>query len=532
MNNEFIKLMEFYREYDKPFVLEKIIYNSSTVIRLAGRIKQLIGIIFDENDEMVLELCKMLRIFLWRVNLAPLSGEEILEINPFNNQSYDEIIKLYGKDAFQAYSEITDAVQEFAESENPLRKQYRSILGEIINRKLTFRIICNHFDSMYYLNSSKDIVDLNHESVLISSPSKYNDLDPFDVLIKIGPFRHEGMASAPQSIFLAPRQKEIIQIVWQKMRDDDDFRIHPVTANIPDRVLQKSGLENQWPQWVIKEFRSDNEDNNQDDSLYLDDLFLTQKKSEEAKQKDSILICFHNEKGMLLGNRRSVIGGIVDNIDKSCKWMELQSDNLAEGMLICIPQLHEIGLEEYQEKHGRICEIWKNALLQELQASKEDLIERLRKSGMKLKTISSRVEEWCDKCSNVIKAPKEYDNFRLLIHVLMPKYIEGRDEIERISRMGWIEIRKSRGEAILEGKRSKEELQKLVIGFLGKMNEHDYEKIIANGEIILQPSETMEEMEGEITIYGIKYIEDGYLAPETELERIQPLNDLLKWKKI
>ena len=61
-----------------------------------------------------------------------------------------------------------------------------------------------------------------------STPSKdYREVEPFDVLVKVGPLRSKGWGSAPDATLSAPRFAKMVQIVWSGCGDEDDFGYDP-----------------------------------------------------------------------------------------------------------------------------------------------------------------------------------------------------------------------------------------------------------------------------------------------------------------
>src|SRR5262249_44015943 len=100
-----------------------------------------------------------------------------------------------------------------------------SVAGQVI------KVFCHsraraHFESL----TNGSTASLLGPVTFLHSVRDYRLVDPFDILLKVGPLRSRGWGSCPDSLITAPRFRKFIQIVWSGCGDEEGFGYDPVVS--------------------------------------------------------------------------------------------------------------------------------------------------------------------------------------------------------------------------------------------------------------------------------------------------------------
>jgi hypothetical protein len=134
--------------------------------------------------------------------------------------------------------------------------------------------------------------------------------------------------------------------------------------------------------------------------------------------------------------------------------------------------------------------------------------------------------------TTVIHAPHKRKHFEILIRVLLPDCdLDGSPGRNGIPwwQSAWNEIRATRGDAIQAGRHGQElvddELLVVLGGLLPLIRQNASQ---ADGfSLALPPGQTLR---GAALFNRVSLVEDGFLAPDTELRVVRELNMLQQWR--
>lgn len=474
-------------------------------------------------------ICRKLRTSIWKMIASPIKFETSLMAAIFEDMDLAVSIKSFGIEIANHFEKAQEEFMDLLSEENPLRRQISVIINSIEEKNLDYRILCHREDKADYISFVEESRKKNIENRFIFSNAEYRDTKPFDILIKTGPLRVEGWCHTPMSVLWAPRQKEIIQITWKGINDENRIKDYPFKSHFSEseRLGEKFQIKD-WPFWKHEETII-NVGKNYDYDINLAMELITSQEIGIEEPRNALLVLLANGKGILAGPRSNFMTLKITGEQELQYSSETSAMDLEKGMFIIFPQVHDKGLEEIIQKYGHIGEIWKTSLKRAMEDDKEKIIQELKNKGLILKTIESRLIDWTRSDSNVIKAPKERSHFMFLIEVLKPFLEIPSKDIENFTRRAWIEIRKSRGEAILEGKKGKDIECEEILEYLRSMEENKMKDEVVSGYCSIDIPEYIG-LAGEVKILRIEEIEKGYKVPSNELLRLDNIDELIKWR--
>ena len=128
-------------------------------------------------------------------------------------------------------------------------------------------------------------------------------------------------------------------------------------------------------------------------------------------------------------------------------------------MYLVSPIIGEVDLGGVTASHGDCSRLWNRELSEKLASERSRLIEGLRQSGIDLVHLDNRVVHRAKEPETVISAPQRSDHFRDLMRNI------GIDD-DRFIRDAWLEVKKSRGEAIHAGFEEQEVINERLLEIL------------------------------------------------------------------
>ncbi|SRR6266545_936632 len=436
----------------------------------------------------------------------------------------------WGSEIGRAFAGALVAAKEVSQTENPVRIELRSIITSLREQNVLFKIWCHrrarvHFESV--LEPPGGALD---DTAFIHSLANYKGVRPFDTLIKVGPLRSFGWSSAPDALITAPRFSKLIQIVWSGCSDEQNFGYDPVATVVS--AGKQSGVQQNRISWSSRTIhlgqhsRAENEGIDEDEF----ELFRQSKPSDEHRQ--ATLIQIDDEHGILYPNHAKVL--TFDPIPAAPEPIALRSlgADVVEGMFCILPRLGDVDLGELQAGEGQFSRKWKERLRHELATNPDGIHRLLRNAGIKLVHLRSRMANWTKPPTTVIHAPQNRSDFEILINVLGIAFDPGDPRAHKGIpwwQYAWREIQRARGEAIQMGLKEHEiiheELQGFLKGLLPEIRSN-----AARADTFQLPIIAGRDVYGDFLFFKIVTIEDGYLAPDSELKCVREFSVIEQWR--
>jgi hypothetical protein len=399
-----------------------------------------------------------------------------------------------------------------------------------------FRIYCHrkakeHFKSIPRHSADQCVPDC----IFLHSAKNYREVEPFAVLVKVGPLRSKGWGSAPDALITAPRFKRLIHCVWSACADEDDFGYDPTlvsggtapsSSGGNSRVVFLRPTSTRWTKTLsaigdgVGEMEED-----------IDDLRVFRELSKSGDLRKAVCVQIDEDRGILVAPESRVPSYDPATSDQEAVDFRSPSETLDEGMFIITSDLDEPNGVGRKAAEGRYSKIWKAHLRKELSRDSRALLRRLRAGGIELRHLRYDVMRWCQPTSTVIHSPKIEDHFRILINVLD---FDTGNQAERGKHhewwvYAWREIRESRGEAIQIGMQEHEILNQHLVhalrGQLGLIRERS-----RNADAFLIDLAAEQLPEGVAQFHKVLGIDEGFLAPSIALRMTCKLDDIEQWR--
>jgi hypothetical protein len=143
------------------------------------------------------------------------------------------------------------------------------------------------------------------------------------------------------------------------------------------------------------------------------------------------------------------------------------------------------------------------------------------------------VKHWSKPASTVIHAPQQRRHFEILIKVLGISHDVTSRSSRALSRpwweYAWSEIGRARGEAIQTGMQEHEIIDEQLFLVLQELLPEIKRQAQAQDEFrIAIPDDRP--LEGIVTFYKVRSVEEGFLVPETILKTICDLDRIEQWR--
>jgi len=453
--------------------------------------------------------------------------------------SPDLVAEFYGEDIEELYKISLNTVSELQKDENPLRVELVKIIQDIISSGRNFKIFCKkrQRDLFESLQLNCGGFYLKDEHFLHSLP-QYRESRIFEDLIKIGPFRSHGWSGAPDSILTAPKFRRLIQILWHNCDDEQGFGYDPVTVfqnsnKEPKTKSSWESIESIGPiNWEKKCFTSTEipEINLNDDFLKNEFEFYEDKKNRFDKVP-CFLLHIVDDRGFF---KKKNTDSLVYNRNKNDIYYDALEESNPEDLYLILPDLDmdKIDFGILKAKKDHYSKIWKNRLEVEISNDPENLVTRLKNSGLELIHLGQQLQLWCKPATSVIHAPHSMRHFKILLHVLG---FGGKDEvltekgIEPFFRLASLEIRHSRGDAIQTGLQKHgiidDELLKILLESLTDIGEQSTGKQFFRHQ--LDPDTGMS---GYLDFLKINSIESGFKVPESNINKTMNIDNCDQWQ--
>jgi len=446
----------------------------------------------------------------------------------------DEVRDKYGAELSSSCSMALAAAAVLQTQENPMRVLMQRLVAEQIKEGMRIKILCDYRQQDTFASAISNICPKDRsEHMFVTSLANYCQSSVFDTLIKTGPLRTWGWASAPEAIINAPRFKKLIQMVWAGNSDEPDFGC--INLESASRIVndqKKLSPENTinicngiiWNTKRIESVADEKKDELQIQE-HENELFTHYDSASEETQK-ALFVLIGPDQGIFYPPNSQVLSydtslGLKDPVQVRCV-----SDELLPGAYIIIPILKDQPEQEVLNNvEDHTSEIWKHQLRKEYCASKNQLCTILEYKGIKLENLLGCIERWSQPASNVISAPQSKEHFEKLMIFLGLNNEKGIEWCKR----AWDDVRRSRGEAIQDGRIAHDEMETELACVLN----HDIENLkkqLQNNESIKYKIPTWSKLVGDLHLYRITNIQDGYRVDSNELYKYRNPKDIQRWR--
>lgn len=481
-------------------------------------------------DESLNDYAEDIRLLLLRVLRSPVSFKEMDTSALERLGEPHEIASRWGGDVFREYKRAAQAFESMSSSGNPLRVALRQSLADLVSEGRSVRIHCPRWD----VEAFRTVMPEAHwESVgqvdFIHSARDYRECRPFDVLLKVGPLRFEGMLGMPPGVLSAPRYSGLQQFVWGGLRDDRRCGLDPVLSALGTES-HPAGTAEPLAGWCRRTVSHG--------IAPLSDALV-------HAERDEFEILSARQGGerqsaelLELGNGFAVLlppGGAVLTFDGQSEAIrQVRAHEVRVGDVLALAEVDEVDLGSIRASHGRYSEVWKSVLRSRLDDGQLDQVARaLRREGVDLLSLKGRIKEWARPPGNVIPAPQQHGHFRLLITSLG---IEG-DRVQYPRPDGtqwwwgaWLEIRRSRGEAVNAGIQMQEIVTETLLAILAEnaaVIQAGIERDLERYEFVIPDDRGIA---GTVSFRRISRIEFGYRAPAATMQKLISVERAYEWR--
>lgn len=503
-----------------------------------GELRRSMGAIIrrlSQSDDLeAAEIANSMRVLLFTWLTSPVA---------FDSSIRDALLPFGDPDAFETRwglrgefkAAIRAAVDMISES-SPLRAELVETIRALRADGGRFKIFCHrkareHFDT---LDPSKLALPLDDSSFL-HSVRDYAAADSFDALIKVGPLRSKGWGAVPDAIKSAPKFERLIQFVWSGCADDPRFGYDPVeppylpgTAAAPH---SGEALGNQVA-WGKRETKFGHDPGfSQYYDAEQDEFSSFAEPNQQGTRRRAILLEILAGDGILYP-RTEVLSFDPNAADGASVGLRVPGESLLEGMFVIQTQLGEVAFGETQAQESGYCRIWKGRLREELQSSPDAFCLILRNKGLGLQNLRNCVEYWAQPPHAVIHAPQQRRHFQILIDSLAIDPVVTQSHAQDARhwwQKAWDEIRVTRGEAIQTGRQEHDIIEQQALDLLRSMLPEIRQKATGSEGFRL-PIPAGGDLRGAFVFFKVLRVEEGFLAPETEIKVVRDLNTFEQWK--
>jgi hypothetical protein len=512
-------------------VVDRYEIHSSVFSVLRRNIRAIIARLYEGEEADAHEQADTLRVLLSEWLTVPISFDGIL-LESLSELGEPRIVEAkWGREVRTAYDLAYEAATEIQREENPARVQIRAIIEQLRTEKKHWRIYCHsralvHFQAIL----SEEPISMNF---FLHSVRDYREVEPFDVLLKMGPLRSRGWGSAPDALLSAPRFGNLMQVVWSGCFDEEDFGYDPTTTvqakSAPTSNIQSFGRSVvSWKRNVITIGDKAGEGSESD----LDELAFFTELSRGSEMRRAILLQLDAENGILYPPQSQVASFDPAYSADEAIGDRLAGETLVEGMFVIMPILGAADLGGLHTGEGQYSQIWKARLKEKRQSAPNDLLRRLHEGGIQLRNLSHSIQRWCRPATSVIHAPQTRRHFEILISVLGIDHdntASSRSVKHPWWEYAWNEIARSRGEAIQTGMQEHEIVYEELFGILNEMLP-ELRSSAQNHEFFEVPIPANRPLHGVVRFYRIRSLEEGFLVPDTMLKVICDLDTVEQWR--
>ena len=504
---------------------------------LRRSVRSIVVSLREGGDHEAFETSDRLRSSLseWLTVPVPFDGAILDNLQTIGESS--KVEARWGRDIRIAFDTALRAAQAIQQVENPIRERLRAVIRELRVVGRPFKIYCHRNARVYFeslFTQSENM--LLGETTFLHSVRDYRDSDMFDTLIKVGPLRSWGWGSAPDAMKTAPRFGTLVQVVWSGCADEPGFGYDPV-ASAPSEIAVSAGDSALGTRisWTPRVTQFGDDTGAMHECVNEEDEFqIFERLKQPGQKRRATLVRIDGEQGILYPPRSQILSFDPTSVTEAPAPIRqrLIGETLLPRMFVILPQHDDFDLGGSLLRAGTFSSVWKARLASEYQNDPLGLVGRLTASGIRLLDLHSSVMRWSRTLSGVLPAPGDRRHFQILIQVLGV----GLDAGNPTGHQGvpwwqsaWNEIRHARGDAIQTGRHEHQIIDEELLGILhGLLTTIWRETATKNAFLLVIPPDRA--LHGSFSFYRILSMEEGFLAPETELSVVRELNTIEQWR--
>lgn len=515
-------------------VLERLEFATSAFSAIRRNLRYIILSLADSGNADALELCRDLRSMLsrWLTTPVPFDAATFEPLYAFGDLA--EWRSKWGVAVSSCYEEALAATERSVLEPSPLRLELGQALIEALRADLRVMVACHRraVSSFISLLANESGGASGGAVRFIHTASDYRDAVPFDILIKVGPLRTKGWGTAPGAILSAPRYRCLKQFVWSGCMDEADFGIDPILAASINLIGQDAtslgGIR--W-RTARREATVDKWDGR--GSPDEDDLSLVAGLGREGASHDATLLHLGPDEGILYPPHALVVSYDPSAHKGHRVASRTPGETLVEGLYLVLPRLEEVDLGGAHAGEGHLSRLWKEELRRRYHSDARDLVIKLRDAGIRLQSIDQCIKHWCKPTTTVITAPQKVSHFKALIEVLQVVFPEPPRGTRAQSLKGWerawLEVRRSRGEAIQHGLQAQDIISQSLIDLLNRENTGLLATHAPEDFFEVRLPKDME-LNGVLRFFRVRGIEHGFKVPDNQLKLIVDLDTVEQWR--
>jgi len=508
---------------------------------LRRSLRQIVLRLRDSDDQDALSLSGQLRALLSEWLTIPVAFEcSMLDaVSGFFRRSEAGGTR-WGSDIQALYDEAIRATENLRSVENPVRDEIRLVIWELRAQAQTFKVYCHrrarpHFETIFIVPGELPL----SEDTFLHSVQDYRNTEPFDTLIKVGPLRARGWGSAPDALLTAPRFRTLVQVVWSGCSDEPGFGYDPALPPTDNTATDGAtppvavSIGRRPVQWKTLVTRSGEDPGAAAGYTPEEDELRAFREMDQSRdERRATLFEIAGKHGILYPPHSEVLS--FDPASSACEPIDYRrpGESLHEGLYIILPRLGEVDLGGVRAEHGHYSRIWKARLEQQWRTDASGLIKRLQAAGLNLVYLGAAIKHWCEPPSTVIHAPQTMKHFEILVRVLgvgsdaeVPQHLRWGSW----SQFAWVEIARSRGEAIQTGFEEQGIVDEQSLLSLRRLIAIIRAEALAKADFLL-PIPDGNGIRGEFAFFKVYRVEEGFRAPEAELKVVRELSVIDKWR--
>ena len=448
----------------------------------------------------------------------------------------------WGDDLFALYDHVSSVALELCELTNPLREQLQTEIRQLSTDGVKFKVYCHRrarplFETLF----QNEGLPVDRAGMFLHSVPEYRESELFDVLLKVGPLRSRGWGAVPDALLNAPRFRHLVQFVWGGCADEPGFGFDPVSPVESDDgalvTAQTSSVLVMGGQivWNKRLVRQGQEAALSDMlAVGFDELQeFSQREGDVSRTRNAVLVQIDGEQGILYPPHSKVISFDPRACSAEAVALRIPGNSLTEGMFLLIPILVEGNDSgDPTAEQGIYSQRWKAKLKDTLAARAKELAKHLRDDGLHLIDLDAALQRWSKPQTTVIHAPQRSRHFKILLDGLGLSsekiQIKGARR-DTFLRLAWVEICRSRGEAIQAGVQDNQQTERLSLAVLQELTTEITEQAreSATFQLDIPPGLSIS---GHFHIYRIHGVEEGFSVPENEIKVIRDLREIDQWR--
>jgi len=483
-------------------------------------IRRMIGCLDGDDDVQVVRLAQDLRIGLARLHFSPRNFRDTELFHCVLDMEFAEAERKHGKEFRELLVRAVDLQEGLYEcSDSPVAKKLKLIIKECQRESMTFRVLCHGAVAGDFRERLEDLAEdgLDVDGLLLRSNAQYRDTGLFDVLVRLGPMRTEGLGRVPDGVLSAPKFARLEQVIWEGALDDGGIGYDAIGEWTEADGKGRRCLEPHhvcWIRQMTTEFVESRgvppvEDILEDDEAV--ELFFRHG-YEGQRSVEAVLVTISDAIAVFLrrGSKRLCIDPSSDGVIVECKASELRP-----GMYLVQENLEDPGLSGSSISKYEYATVWKRRLEERWQNNPKQLLRELRNAGISVTHLETSVVSWIRNDRGCMIAPRRVLDRRVLLDVLGLREEWGGDWVNGALR----EIRGFRGEAVIEGTMERQIVTEALLRILESMarnmlslinDEPDRPRISLGIPVGM-------EVAGTINLYRVDMVEGAYSDRDEEV---------------